>query len=89
MADTPAFAPKAIPLFLEKLDSDLTEAKIDSAQSLAACLGSCSPEHAGLFLEPIWNALRMEIMGVRLNTDEHVVQACLEVLKVNLNQPAR
>ena len=82
MADFPAFAPKSIPLFLEKLESDLTDAKIDSALSLAKCLSVCEPEHAGLFLDQIWSTLRMEIMGVRLQTNEQVVLACLKALKV-------
>ena len=76
------FAPKALPLFLEKLDSDLTDAKIDSATSLSECLASCSPDHAGLFLGQIWSAIKMEILGVRAHTNEQVVQACLHVLKV-------
>ena len=84
MADFPIFAPKSIPLFLEKLDSDLTSAKIDSALSLAECLSGCAPEHVGLFLDQIWNSLRGEIMGVRLQTNEQVVQSCLDALKVIL-----
>lgn len=40
LASTPAFAPFFLPLLQEKLDSDLTSAKLDSLHTLVSeCLG--------------------------------------------------
>ena len=62
-----SFAPLTIPLFLEKLDSDLDESKIDANLSFIACLRSgYTPTQIGPHLEELWNVYKKEIMGFRL-----------------------
>ena len=61
------FAPLAIPLFLEKLDSDLDDAKIDSNLSFIDCLKTGYSSHQiKPHLDELWNIYKKEIMGFRL-----------------------
>nr|CAB3263882.1 MMS19 nucleotide excision repair protein homolog [Phallusia mammillata] len=62
LSSTRVFAKFCIPLMLEKLDSDVQGAKIDSLQTLTACL----PEYAKADMEPfvstIWKAVKREVV---------------------------
>ena len=64
-----SFASHAIPLFVEKLESDLDSAKLDANLSLLQCLKSgYQPEHLAPFIHDLWQAYKKEIMGIRLKT---------------------
>ncbi|XP_068610307.1 MMS19 nucleotide excision repair protein homolog [Brachionichthys hirsutus] len=61
IAGTPRFAEFLLPLIIEKLDSDIQSAKLDSLQTLTACVSRY--EHSDLteFLEGLWTSLRREV----------------------------
>ena len=66
-ASDKSLAPLTIPLFLEKLDSDLEESKVDANLSLIDCLRSgYTPQQIKPHLEELWNVYKKEIMGFRL-----------------------
>lgn len=77
------FVPLSIPLYLEKLDSDYIEAKVDSSESLNVTLEKCEVDACGQFVDQIWRALQREILGIRMQTSERLVKTCLEVIKVS------
>ena len=56
----PSFTPFAVPLFLEKLDSDLDSAKLDANLSLVQLVesGVLEPHHLAPFLQDIWSAYK-------------------------------
>ncbi|GAQ92653.1 hypothetical protein KFL_010850010 [Klebsormidium nitens] len=61
LAATPLFAPYSLPLFIEKLGSSLTSAKLDSLRALRACAqsyGSAIASQTG----PLWTALKNELL---------------------------
>ena len=79
------FAPLAIPLFLEKLDSDLDDSKIDSNLSFIACLQSgYTPQQIKPHMDELWAAHKKEIMGFRLGKpsgkDEEVRKTSISVI---------
>ena len=82
LASTDKFAPLAIPLFLEKLSSDLTEAKRDALAALRICLAKYSPAQLAPFLKDIWNGCKQEIMGIRAShSDPGVVEQAHRLLE--------
>ncbi len=70
------FAPLAMPLFLEKLESDLTEAKIDANLTMIECVKRYSPEQLSPHLSSLWELLKKEILGIRMNVNEEVIKSC-------------
>ena len=62
----PSFAPFALPLLLEKLDSDLDSAKLDSNLTLIKYLAVLEPHHLAPFLSELWSAYKKELMGIRM-----------------------
>ena len=90
-ASDKSFAPLAIPLFLEKLDSDLDDSKIDANLSLVECLQSGYTSHQiGPHLEEMWNLYKKEIMGFKLGKssgkDEEVRKTSLTALNAITRQ---
>ena len=61
------FAPLALPLFMEKLDSEISDAKIDANLTLIQCLKVYVPEQLQLHLESLWDLLKKEILGKTKN----------------------
>ena len=79
------FAPLTIPLFLEKLDSDVDDAKIDSNLSFIACLQSgYTANQIKPHMKELWNSYKKEIMGFRLGKpsgkDEEVRKTSINVI---------
>jgi hypothetical protein len=74
-------------LFLEKLESDYVDAKVDSAESLNATLMRCELENCAHFVDQIWNAVKREVLGIRMQTSERLVKICLEITKVSRRLP--
>ena len=66
-AAQPLFAPLAFPLFLDKLDSDLAEAKIDANLTLVQCLPKYTNEQIQPHMEQLWTLLKKEVLGKLLN----------------------
>ncbi|XP_068160952.1 MMS19 nucleotide excision repair protein homolog [Antennarius striatus] len=58
---TPRFAEFLLPLIIEKLDSDVQSAKLDSLQTLTACVAQYEHSHLSEFLEGLWTSLRREV----------------------------
>ncbi|XP_077482044.1 MMS19 nucleotide excision repair protein homolog [Stigmatopora argus] len=61
LAGTPKFAKFLLPLIIEKLDSDVQSAKLDSLQTLGACVALYDHKDLAEFLEGLWASLRREV----------------------------
>ncbi|XP_061667031.1 MMS19 nucleotide excision repair protein homolog isoform X2 [Syngnathoides biaculeatus] len=61
LTGTPKFAEFLLPLIIEKLDSDVQSAKLDSLQTLAACVALYEHKDLAEFLEGLWASLRREV----------------------------
>ncbi|GAB2222281.1 hypothetical protein Droror1_Dr00013490 [Drosera rotundifolia] len=61
-ASMPFFEPFAIPLLLEKLDSSLPLAKVDSLKYLSCCATMYGPKLLGKHAEAIWASLKCAIL---------------------------
>ncbi|KAI4790049.1 hypothetical protein KUCAC02_034865, partial [Chaenocephalus aceratus] len=57
LAGTPRFAEFLLPLIIEKLDSDVQSAKLDSLQTLTACVSQYEHKDLAEFLEGLWASL--------------------------------
>ena len=66
LSTSPIFAPLALPLFMEKLDSEISEAKIDANYTMIECIKIYTPEQLNLHLESLWDLLKKEILGKTL-----------------------
>ncbi|XP_073239400.1 MMS19 nucleotide excision repair protein homolog isoform X2 [Porites lutea] len=58
LASTNQFAPFCLPLLMEKLSSDITDAKIDSLLTLSACLEVYQSTYLLEYLESLWTAIK-------------------------------
>lgn len=56
------FAPYAIPLYLEKLSSDLMDSKSDSLITFKDSLEIYNPEDVAIFIDDIWLAIRKDYL---------------------------
>ncbi|CAL8284658.1 unnamed protein product [Merluccius merluccius] len=61
LAGTPRFAEFLLPLIIEKLDSDIQSAKIDSLQTLTACTSAYEHKDLAEFLSGLWASIRREV----------------------------
>ncbi|XP_077358963.1 MMS19 nucleotide excision repair protein homolog [Festucalex cinctus] len=61
LTGTPKFAEFLLPLIIEKLDSDVQSAKLDSLQTLTACVAAYEHKDLAEFLEALWASLRREV----------------------------
>jgi len=61
LAATNQFAPFCLPLLMEKLSSDIVDAKIDSLLTLAACLDVYDSRFLFEYLEPLWTAIKSAV----------------------------
>ncbi|XP_039992039.1 MMS19 nucleotide excision repair protein homolog isoform X2 [Xiphias gladius] len=61
LTGTPKFAEFLLPLIIEKLDSDIQSAKLDSLQTLTACVSQYEHKDLAEFLEGLWTSLRREV----------------------------
>ncbi|XP_056324944.1 MMS19 nucleotide excision repair protein homolog [Danio aesculapii] len=61
LTGTPRFAEFLLPLIIEKMDSDVQSAKVDSMQTLAACGQTYSHKELAEFLPGLWSSIRREV----------------------------
>ncbi|XP_056152581.1 MMS19 nucleotide excision repair protein homolog [Lampris incognitus] len=61
LAGTQRFAEFLLPLIIEKLDSDVQSAKLDSLQTLTACASIYDYKDLAEFLPGLWASLRREV----------------------------
>eukprot|EP00066_Takifugu_rubripes_P000817 XP_003961580.1 PREDICTED: MMS19 nucleotide excision repair protein homolog [Takifugu rubripes] len=61
LVGTPKFAEFLLPLIIEKLDSDVQSAKLDSLQTLTACVTRYERKDLAEFLGGLWASLRREV----------------------------
>uniref|UniRef100_A0A674PIT4 MMS19 nucleotide excision repair protein n=1 Tax=Takifugu rubripes TaxID=31033 RepID=A0A674PIT4_TAKRU len=61
LVGTPKFAEFLLPLIIEKLDSDVQSAKLDSLQTLTACVTGYEHKDLAEFLGGLWASLRREV----------------------------
>ncbi|NWV94451.1 MMS19 protein, partial [Machaerirhynchus nigripectus] len=77
LASTPQFAEFLLPLLIEKLDSELQSAKLDSLQTLTACCAIYGQKELQEFLPSLWSSLRREVFQT---ASEKIETACLAAL---------
>ncbi|NXC22010.1 MMS19 protein, partial [Corythaeola cristata] len=77
LASTPQFAEFLLPLLIEKIDSDLQSAKLDSLQTLTACCAIYGQKELQEFLPSLWSSLRREVFQT---ASEKVEAECLAAL---------
>uniref|UniRef100_A0A803XXP6 MMS19 nucleotide excision repair protein n=1 Tax=Meleagris gallopavo TaxID=9103 RepID=A0A803XXP6_MELGA len=65
LASTPQFAEFLLPLLIEKMDSDLQSAKLDSLQTLTACCAIYGQKELQEFLPSLWSSLRREVSAAK------------------------
>ncbi|NWX36025.1 MMS19 protein, partial [Notiomystis cincta] len=77
LASTPQFAEFLLPLLIEKLDSELQSAKLDSLQTLTACCAIYGQKELQEFLPSLWSSLRREVFQT---ASEKIESECLAAL---------
>ncbi|NXN23852.1 MMS19 protein, partial [Nycticryphes semicollaris] len=84
LASTSQFAEFLLPLLIEKMDSDLQSAKLDSLQTLTACCAIYGQKELQEFLPSLWSSLRREVFQTASEKIEaeclaalHALSACL------------
>uniref|UniRef100_A0AAX7TRL2 MMS19 nucleotide excision repair protein n=1 Tax=Astatotilapia calliptera TaxID=8154 RepID=A0AAX7TRL2_ASTCA len=80
LTGTPNFAEFLLPLLIEKLDSDVQSAKLDSLQTLAACVSQYEHKHVAEFLQGLWTAVRREVFQTSSERIESAGLAALTAL---------
>uniref|UniRef100_A0A3Q2TH67 MMS19 nucleotide excision repair protein n=1 Tax=Fundulus heteroclitus TaxID=8078 RepID=A0A3Q2TH67_FUNHE len=80
LTGSPTFAEFLLPLIIEKLDSDVQSAKLDSLQTLAACVGQYEHKDLAEFLEGLWTSLRREVFQTSSEKIESAALAALTAL---------
>uniref|UniRef100_A0A8C9MEF2 MMS19 nucleotide excision repair protein n=1 Tax=Panthera tigris altaica TaxID=74533 RepID=A0A8C9MEF2_PANTA len=84
LASTPRFAEFLLPLLIEKVDSEILSAKLDSLQTLNACCAVYGQKELKDFLPSLWASIRREVFQTaseRVEADGlaalHSLTACL------------
>uniref|UniRef100_A0A673UXR3 MMS19 nucleotide excision repair protein n=1 Tax=Suricata suricatta TaxID=37032 RepID=A0A673UXR3_SURSU len=84
LASTPRFAEFLLPLLIEKVDSEILSAKLDSLQTLNACCAVYGQKELKDFLPSLWASVRREVFQTaseRVEADGlaalHSLTACL------------
>ncbi|KAK1794309.1 hypothetical protein P4O66_011191 [Electrophorus voltai] len=78
LTGTAQFAEFLLPLIIEKLDSDMQNAKVDSLQTLAACASVYGHKELSDFLPSLWSSIRREVFQT---ASESVESAGLSALR--------
>uniref|UniRef100_A0A8C3Q9P3 MMS19 nucleotide excision repair protein n=1 Tax=Geospiza parvula TaxID=87175 RepID=A0A8C3Q9P3_GEOPR len=78
LASTTQFAEFLLPLLIEKLDSELQSAKLDSLQTLTACCAIYGQKELQEFLPSLWSSLRREVFQT---ASEKTETECLTALR--------
>ncbi|XP_008530063.1 MMS19 nucleotide excision repair protein homolog isoform X3 [Equus przewalskii] len=84
LASTPRFAEFLLPLLIEKVDSEILSAKLDSLQTLNACCSVYGQKELKDFLPSLWASVRREVFQTASERVEaeglaalHSLTACL------------
>ncbi|XP_005008102.1 MMS19 nucleotide excision repair protein homolog isoform X2 [Cavia porcellus] len=84
LASTPQFAEFLLPLLIEKVDSEILSAKLDSLQTLNACCAIYGQKELKDFLPSLWASIRREVFQTASEQVEaeglaalHSLTACL------------
>ncbi|KAL6094473.1 mms19 [Pungitius sinensis] len=80
LTGTPRFAEFLLPLIIEKLDSDVLSAKLDSLQTLIAGVSKYEHKDVAEFLEGLWASLRREVFQTASEKIEAAGLAALTAL---------
>ncbi|XP_076856911.1 MMS19 nucleotide excision repair protein homolog [Brachyhypopomus gauderio] len=80
LTGTPRFAEFLLPLIIEKLDSDMQNAKVDSLQTLAACAPVYGHKELSEFLPSLWSSIRREVFQTASERVELAALAALSAL---------
>ncbi|XP_048406732.2 MMS19 nucleotide excision repair protein homolog [Stegostoma tigrinum] len=83
---TPRFAEFLLPLLIEKLDSDIQSAKVDSLQTLTACCRDYRKKELKEFLPALWHSIRREVFQTASEKIETEGLAALEALSTSLSK---
>ncbi|KAF4106984.1 MMS19 nucleotide excision repair protein homolog [Onychostoma macrolepis] len=86
LTGTSQFAEFLLPLIIEKLDSDIQSAKVDSLQTLAACGLTYSHKELAEFLPGLWSSIRREVFQT---ASERVESAGLSALSALVSSLSR
>uniref|UniRef100_A0A8C6VD46 MMS19 nucleotide excision repair protein n=1 Tax=Naja naja TaxID=35670 RepID=A0A8C6VD46_NAJNA len=78
LTSTPVFAEFLLPLLIEKIDSDVQSAKLDSLQTLIAACKIYGHKELKEFLPSIWSSLRTEVFQT---ASEKIEAECLSALQ--------
>uniref|UniRef100_UPI00398EB686 MMS19 nucleotide excision repair protein homolog isoform X2 n=1 Tax=Pristiophorus japonicus TaxID=55135 RepID=UPI00398EB686 len=83
---TPRFAEFLLPLLIEKLDSDVQSAKVDSLQTLTACCKEYRKKELKEFLPALWHSIRREVFQTASEKIETEGLAALQALSTGLSK---
>nr|XP_019939047.1 PREDICTED: MMS19 nucleotide excision repair protein homolog isoform X1 [Paralichthys olivaceus] len=86
LSGTPKFAEFLLPLIIEKLDSDVQSAKLDSLQTLTSCMSQYEHKDLAEFLEGLWTSLRREVFQTSSERIESAGLAALTALTSSLSR---
>ncbi|XDV45165.1 hypothetical protein PO909_013302 [Leuciscus waleckii] len=86
LTGTSRFAEFLLPLIIEKLDSDVQSAKVDSLQTLAACGLTYSHKELAEFLPGLWSAIRREVFQTASERVESAGLSALAALTSSLSR---
>ncbi|KAM4636249.1 MMS19 nucleotide excision repair protein homolog isoform 2-T2 [Discoglossus pictus] len=86
LASTPRFAEFLLPLLIEKIDSDVQSAKLDSFQTLTASCDVYSQKELKEFLPALWSSIRREVFQTASEKIEAEGLASLQALAACLSR---
>ncbi|XP_067393303.1 MMS19 nucleotide excision repair protein homolog [Emydura macquarii macquarii] len=86
LASTPQFAEFLLPLLIEKMDSEMQSAKLDSLQTLSACCAVYGQKELQEFLPSLWSSLRREVFQTASEKVEAEALAALHALAACLSR---
>ncbi|KAG7492628.1 hypothetical protein MATL_G00016300 [Megalops atlanticus] len=86
LTGTPQFAEFLLPLIIEKVDSEVQSAKLDSLQTLTACASVYGYKELTEFLPGLWSSLRREVFQTASEKVEAASLAALSALTACLSR---
>ncbi|XP_072482708.1 MMS19 nucleotide excision repair protein homolog isoform X3 [Notamacropus eugenii] len=86
LASTPRFAEFLLPLLIEKVDSEMLSAKLDSLQTLNACCAVYGQKELKDFLPSLWASIRREVFQTSSERVEAEGLAALHSLSTCLSR---
>uniref|UniRef100_A0A8D2LEG9 MMS19 nucleotide excision repair protein n=3 Tax=Varanus komodoensis TaxID=61221 RepID=A0A8D2LEG9_VARKO len=86
LTSTPVFAEFLLPLLIEKMDSDVQSAKLDSLQTLTAACKIYGQKELKEFLPSLWSSLRREVFQTASEKIEAEGLAALHALSTCLSR---